>query len=37
MENEKINKTVKPFGTGGAHVSVPKKWLGKKVKIEVVE
>lgn len=28
---------VKSVGHGGAHVGVPKAWLGKKVRIEVIE
>lgn len=31
-----ILKTVKPFGSGGAHVILPIKYLGKKVKVELL-
>ena len=30
---EQIEKTVKPFGDNGAHVGIPKSWIGFKVAI----
>jgi putative transposon-encoded protein len=34
IEGEEIvQRTVKPFGSGGAHVTAPKAWLGADVKL----
>ena len=30
---EQIEKTVKPFGNGGAHIGAPNDWIGCKVAI----
>ena len=30
---EIVEREVKPFGTGGAHVTAPKDWIGAKVKL----
>ena len=30
-----IEKTVKPFGRGSAHIIMPKKWLGHKVYVAI--
>ncbi|WP_143423188.1 DUF2080 family transposase-associated protein [Halegenticoccus soli] len=27
------NRTVKPFGSGGAHITVPKRWIDAKVEV----
>ena len=27
-----VKNEVKPFGSGGAHVVVPKSWVGKRVR-----
>lgn len=32
-ENERIKKTVKEFGTKGAHTTLPYNWIGEKVLI----
>ena len=34
---EQIERTVKPFGSGGAHVGALAEWIGKKVVIIRVE
>ncbi len=31
-----IEKNVKPYGNG-AHVNIPKQWLGKRVKVILIE
>jgi putative transposon-encoded protein len=34
IEGEEIvQRTVKPFGSGGAHVTAPKAWLGADIKL----
>jgi len=34
IEGEEIvGREVKPFGTGGAHVTAPKDWIGADVKL----
>lgn len=33
---EQIEKTVKAYGNG-ANVTVPKKWIGKRVKVLLIE
>jgi len=34
IEGEEIvEREVKPFGSGGAHVTAPKDWIGAKVKL----
>lgn len=34
IEGEEIvEREVKPFGSGGAHVTVPKDWIGAEVKL----
>ena len=34
IEGEEIvEREVKPFGSGGAHLTAPKRWLGATVKI----
>ena len=34
IEGEEIvEREVKPFGNGGAHVTAPKDWIGAKVKL----
>ena len=30
---EVLDRTVKPFGSGGAHITVPKRWRGAEVKV----
>ena len=30
---EVLERSVKPFGSGGAHITVPKRWIGTDVKI----
>jgi putative transposon-encoded protein len=30
---EVLDQTVKPFGSGGAHITVPKRWIGADVKV----
>lgn len=30
---EIIEREVKPFGSGGAHVTAPKRWIGATVKL----
>ena len=30
---EIVEREVKPFGSGGAHLTAPKRWLGATVKI----
>jgi putative transposon-encoded protein len=37
MNRKNSQFTVKPFGAGGAHIIVPKSWIGMKIKIEVIE
>jgi len=32
---ETIEKTVKPYGKGGAHITMPKRWIGYKVIVVV--
>jgi putative transposon-encoded protein len=34
---DEIKGVVKAWGHGGAYVSVPKAWVGKRVKVEVIE
>lgn len=34
IEGEEIvEREVKPFGSGGAHVTAPKDWIGAEVKL----
>lgn len=37
MNRKSSEYTVKPFGAGGAHIIVPKSWIGMSIKIEVIE
>ncbi|MDB2283413.1 DUF2080 family transposase-associated protein [Halorubrum ezzemoulense] len=30
---EALDREVKPFGSGGAHITIPKRWLGADVKV----
>lgn len=30
---EALDRDVKPFGSGGAHITIPKRWLGADVKV----
>lgn len=30
---EVVEREVKPFGSGGAHVTAPKDWIGASVKL----
>jgi len=30
---EVLDRTVKPFGSGGAHITIPKRWIGAEVKV----
>lgn len=30
---EVLEREVKPFGSGGAHITIPKRWLGANVKV----
>ena len=32
-----VENTVRAWGKGGAYVSVPSAWIGKRVKVEIVE
>ena len=32
-DNEIVEREVKPFGSGGAHVTAPKDWIGADVKL----
>lgn len=34
---ESLTKVAKPFGQNGAHVLVPKSWIGKDVQIVLLE
>lgn len=34
---EQLLRIVKPFGRGGAHIILPKKLIGKKVRVEIQE
>lgn len=34
---DEIQATVKAWGKGGAYVSVPSAWIGKKVKVELID
>lgn len=35
MNRKKTEFEVKKFGAGGAHIIVPKSWIGLKIKITV--
>ena len=37
FEYDEIKATVKVWGHGGAYVSCPKAWVGKRVRVEVIE
>mgnify|MGYP002761653328 FL=1 len=38
IEGEEIvEREVKPFGSGGAHVTAPKDWIGATIKIVRVD
>ena len=30
---EALDREVKPFGSGGAHITLPKRWIGSEVKV----
>ena len=30
---EALDREVKPFGSGGAHITLPKRWVGAEVKV----
>lgn len=36
-ENVLVTRIVKPFGDRGAHVVLPFKWIGKEIRVEIVD
>ena len=34
---KEVEASVRSFGTNGAHVTLPKDWIGKRVRITVIE